>query len=86
MDSAASRIIKARQYAQERDQRVKVHSFEVELHGDNRNHLVLYQNGEWDCRNCEEFELRGVCSHVMAMEEILGDTVEPAVMLSPQVA
>ena len=86
MDSAASRILKARQYAEERDRRIKVHSFEVELHGENRNHLVSYQNGEWDCRNCEEFELRGVCSHVMAMEEILGDTVEPAVMVTPQIA
>ena len=38
MDSAASRILKARQYAMERDQRVRVHSFEVELHGD--RHLL----------------------------------------------
>lgn len=86
MDSAASRILKARQYAEERDRRVKVHSFEIELHGDNRNHFVSYHDGEWDCRDCEEFELRGVCSHVMAMEEILGETVEPAVLATPHIA
>jgi hypothetical protein len=86
MNSAASRIIKARQYAQERDRRVKVHNFEVELHGDNGTHLVSYQSGEWYCRNCEEFQLRGVCSHVMAMEEILGETVEPAMMALPMAA
>jgi hypothetical protein len=77
MDSAASRIIKAKQYAAERDTRIQVHSFEVELHGENANHIVSYRNGEWQC-DCEEFQLRNVCSHVMAMEEILGDSVEPA--------
>jgi hypothetical protein len=78
MDSAVSRIIKAKQYAAERDHRVKVHSFEVELHGDNHNHLVIYERGVWKC-DCEEFALRSVCAHVMAMEEILGDSVETAV-------
>lgn len=82
MDSAASRILKARQYAMERDQRIKVHSFEVELHGDNANHLVIYDRGKWRC-DCEEFLLRGVCSHVMAMEEILGEAVEPAMLSAP---
>jgi hypothetical protein len=82
MDSAASRILKARQYALERDQRVRVHSFEVELHGDNSNHIVAYESGTWDC-DCEEFKLRNVCSHVMAMEEILGEAVEPAMLATP---
>ena len=82
MDSAASRILKARQYAMERDQRVRVHSFEVELHGENANHKVSYEDSTWYC-DCEEFGLRGVCSHVMAMEEILGEAVEPAMMATP---
>ncbi len=81
MDSAASRIIKAKQYAAERDTRIQMHSFDVELHGDNANHFVSYKNGDWNC-DCEEFQLRGVCSHVMAMEEILGDSIEPAVYVS----
>lgn len=82
MDSAASRIVKARQYAKERDRRVKVHSFEVELHGDHRNHLVSYDRGDWHC-DCEEAHLQGVCAHIMAMERLLGDAVEPAVMPIP---
>ena len=82
MDSAVSRILKAKQYAAERDQRVKVHSFEVELHGDNHNHLIRYNAGEWTC-DCEEAQLRGVCAHIMAMEEILGDSVEPAMLATP---
>ncbi len=82
MDSAANRILKARQYAMERDQRVKVHAFEVSLHGDNSNHVITYERGVWHC-DCEEFGLRDVCSHVMAMEEILGESVEPAMMATP---
>jgi hypothetical protein len=79
MDSVASRIIKARQYAQERDKRVRVHQFSVELHGEHANHMVNYDDGNWTC-DCEEAQLRGVCPHIMAMEEILGDTVQPAMV------
>jgi hypothetical protein len=85
MDSVASRIIKARQYAQERDRRVRVHRFEVELHGEHANHNITYDDGRWDC-DCEEAQLRGVCAHIMAMEEILGETVEPAVLATPLAA
>ncbi len=79
MDSVASRIVKARQYAEERDRRVRVHNFEVELHGEHANHMVTYDSGKWTC-DCEESQLRGVCPHIMAMEEILGDSVQPAVI------
>lgn len=79
MDAIASRIIKARQYAAERDQRVSVNSFEVQIHGENAEHLVTYEKGTWGC-DCEEFIRRGICAHVMAMEEILGDAVEPAML------
>jgi hypothetical protein len=82
MDSVASRIIKARQYAQERDQRIRVHSIELELHGEHGNHLVTYNDGLWNC-DCEEAQLRGVCAHIMAMEEILGEAVETAVLPTP---
>ncbi len=79
MDSVASRIIKARQYAQERDKRIRTHRFEAELHGEHANHVVTYDKGRWNC-DCEEYQLRGVCAHIMAMEEILGDSVEPAML------
>ena len=85
MDSVASRIIKGRQYAEERDQRIRAHRFEVELHGEHANHVITYDEGNWTC-DCEEYQLRGVCAHIMAMEEILGDSVEPAVLQSPQTA
>lgn len=83
MDSVASRILKARQYVEERDRRIRVRHFEVELHGEHANHNIAYDDGRWTC-DCEEAQLRGVCAHIMAIEEILGDTVEPAVMALPQ--
>jgi len=79
MDAVASRIIKARQYAAERDQRLHVNSFSVEIHGENSNHKVAYDHGVWSC-DCEEFVRRTLCAHVMAMEEILGDSVQPAMI------
>ena len=82
MDSAASRIIKAHQYAHERDTRVRVHRFEVELHGEHANHVVVYDGGNWSC-DCEEAQRRGVCAHIMAMEEILGESVDPATVATP---
>ena len=77
MDGEANRVMKAKQYALERDRRLKFHSFMVQLHGDSKNHAVAYNRGEWTC-DCEEFLMRGVCAHIMAIEEILGESVEPA--------
>ena len=85
MSSAASRIIKAKQYAQERDQRFTVQSFEIEIQGDNADHLVTYNHGVWNC-DCEEFRMQGVCAHVMATERMLGDSVELARIAMPAAA
>lgn len=79
MDSIANRILKARQYAEEKDKRIHVNSFDVELKGEHDQHTVAYDEGTWSC-SCEEFSLRSICAHVMAMEEILGDAVETAVI------
>ena len=79
MDSIANRILKARQYAEEKDQRIHVNSFEVVLKGEHDEHTVGYDQGKWTC-GCEEFTLRGICAHVMAMEEVMGDAVETAVI------
>ena len=79
MDSIANRILKAKQYAEEKDERIRVNSFQLELQGEHGSHTVTYGEGAWDC-TCEEYKLRSICSHVMAMEEILGDSVEPAVI------
>lgn len=72
-----SRIIKARQYAQERD-RIEFVSFDVTFKGEHNTHRVGYRSqGQWRC-SCEEATRMGVCSHIMALERILGDAVVPA--------
>jgi hypothetical protein len=79
MDSVASRIVKAQQYAQERDKRIRVHTMKVEVRGEHSTHVVRYDKAAWTC-DCEEYHLRGVCAHIMAIEAILGDAVEPAMV------
>jgi len=71
MDSAMiAKISKAREYA-EQPERISFKSFEVEFHGKHQAYKVGYDNGVWHCP-CDFFEQRGVCSHTMAMERVLG--------------
>jgi len=77
MDSSMiGKIMKAKRYAEQRD-RISFDSFRVTFRGNHGDHLVTYQEGCWHC-DCKFFAQRGVCSHVMAMERILGEMVEPA--------
>ncbi len=71
-----SRIIKARQYAQERD-RIEFVQFQVVFQGEHNTYRVSYQDSNWQC-TCEEYARLGICSHIMALERILGDSVIPA--------
>ena len=63
------KIQKAKRYAQERD-RIHFLSLQVTFDGENNNHTVFFENGEWRC-DCEFFHSRGRCSHTMALEMIL---------------
>lgn len=67
------KIEKARRYAEERD-RLQFQSFTVAFNGDNSQHTVTYQEGQWQC-TCNFFQTRGVCSHTMALERILVDMI-----------
>ncbi|MBN1303264.1 MAG: hypothetical protein JXA13_02430 [Anaerolineales bacterium] len=67
------KIEKAKRYAQERD-RIHFQSFVVEINGKNNAHKVEFADGVWKC-DCDFFASRGVCSHTMAMEELLKDMV-----------
>jgi hypothetical protein len=70
------KIEKAKRYAQERD-RITFQQFTVTFEGENNDHTVTYDQGEWGC-NCDFFQTRGRCSHTMALETILEDMVEIA--------
>lgn len=76
MDSAMiGKIQKARRYAEEPD-RVVFSEFRVILNGDHKRHAIEYHQGHWTC-DCDFFAQRGVCSHTMTMERILGGMLPP---------
>ncbi len=71
MDSGMiGKIQKAKRYAEQLD-RIRFDAFKVNIEGDNSGHLVSYSEGQWNC-DCGFFASRGVCSHTMALERILG--------------
>lgn len=65
------KIEKAKRYAEQR-QRFRFNQFDVTFSGDNNNHRVTFQDGQFHC-DCEFFLLRGRCSHTMAVEHLLED-------------
>jgi len=71
MDSAMiGKIQKARIYSQE-PERVQIEQFRAKFRGTNGDHTVTFDFGTWHC-TCRFFATRGVCSHTMAMERLLG--------------
>jgi len=64
------KIQKAKRYAEQLD-RIRFNQFKVTVEGDHHMHLVSYSEGQWSC-DCGFFARRGVCSHTMALERILG--------------
>ncbi len=76
MDSGMiGKIEKARRYADE-PERIRFEQFRVTLEGANSQHQVSYDGGTWSC-TCNFFSSRGVCSHTMAMERVLGVMLPP---------
>jgi len=70
------KIEKAKRYAEERE-RITFKQFKVTFEGENNDHTVTYNEGDWHC-NCDFFQTRGRCSHTMALETILEDMVDIA--------
>jgi len=64
------KIQKAKQYAEQLD-RIKFNEFKVTFEGNHSTHLVSCSDGRWSC-DCRFFAKRGVCSHTMALERVLG--------------
>jgi len=76
MDSAtyAKIITKSKEYAQE-PERISFVKFEVAFTGKHQIYHVDYENGKWHCE-CDFFAQRGLCSHTMALERVLGVMLE----------
>jgi hypothetical protein len=79
MDSGMiGKIQKSRLYAEE-PERIHFDQFRVTFQGTNGQHQVYYEGGKWQC-TCNFFTSRGVCSHTMAMERVLGVMLPPEAM------
>jgi hypothetical protein len=79
MDSGMiGKIQKAKRYAEE-PERILFEQFRVTIQGTNSQHEVAYDQGNWRC-TCNYFATRGVCSHTMAMERLLGVSLPPEAM------
>lgn len=79
MDSGMiGKIQKAKHYAEE-PERIRFEQFRVTLDGTNAQHSVAFDQGAWRC-TCNFFATRGVCSHTMAMERLLGVMLPPEAM------
>ena len=79
--SLIGKVEKAKRYAQETD-RVTFTEFSVKFHGDNDDYSTGYKDGRWHC-SCHFFSSWGLCSHTMALQKILGDTL-PSEALTTQ--
>jgi hypothetical protein len=76
MDSGMiGKIQKSRLYAEE-PERFRFDQFQVTLQGTNAEHKVSYDQGRWSC-TCNFFAARGVGSHTMALEPLLGVMLPP---------
>ena len=67
--SLVRKIEKARDYAEQRE-RVSFMQCRAEFRGDNGEHEVSYEAGNWQC-NCNFYKGHDTCSHIMAMEMML---------------
>jgi len=79
--SLIGKIEKAKRYAQE-PERITFQSFTVSFKGDNNDYRVSCENSRWSC-NCHFFSQTGTCSHIMALQKILGEML-PEDALNPQ--
>ena len=70
-----SDVKKAKRYSEEID-RMTIIAFEAGFQGDNKNHVVSYDDGKWDSTS-SYFKTHGIGAYTMAMERILGSLVKP---------
>lgn len=70
-----SDVKKAKRYSEEQD-RLRAIAFEAAFEGDNKTHMVSYDNGVWDSTS-NYFKAHGVGAFTMAMERIMEGMVAP---------
>ena len=79
--SLIGKIEKAKRYAQEPD-RVSLSGFTAVFRGENDRHKLSYASGKWHC-TCYFFSQWGICSHIMALQQMLGKMLPQEALSSP---
>ena len=79
--SLIGKIEKARRYAQEPG-RITFSGLTAVFRGENDDHKLSYSNGKWQC-TCRFFSQWETCSHVMALQQILGKMLPKEALVSP---
>ena len=79
--SLIGKIEKAKRYAQESD-RVTLSEFATDFRGEHSHYTVSYKDGKWHC-TCLFFSQRGLCSHTMALQQILAEMLPEDAISSP---
>ena len=67
--SLIGKIEKAHRYAQEKE-RITFSDFVIRFRGEHNTYDVSYREGRWHC-SCSFFPKWGLCSHTMALQNIL---------------
>jgi hypothetical protein len=79
--SIIGKIDKAKRYAQEKE-RITFSGLSVNFRGENDEYSVSYASGKWHC-TCRFFSQWGLCSHTMALEQILKEMLPEEALKSP---
>lgn len=68
--SFIGKIQKANMYARE-PERLTLSDFTATFRGEHDSYDVAYREGHWSCA-CHSFPMSGICSHVMAIQKLVG--------------
>jgi len=79
--SLIGKIEKAKRYAQETE-RITFSQLSVKFRGEHDNYNTEYKDGKWHC-SCHFFSTWGLCSHTMALEEILDKMLPKGALTTP---
>ncbi|MSQ31679.1 MAG: hypothetical protein EXR59_00340 [Dehalococcoidia bacterium] len=58
--------------------RLKISGLQATCRGEHDNYTLTLTNSKWEC-SCYFFQLQSVCSHVMAVENILSEMISQKV-------
>ena len=78
--SLIGKVEKAKRYAQEPD-RVTLSEFAADFRGEHSSYSVSYKDRKWHC-TCHFFSQWGLCSHVMALQQLLAEMLPEEALTS----